>query len=401
MSKAFSAESLMAHVRVLAGEIGPRPAGHPEEMRARQYVRQVLHDLGYYEIETLPFLTSDTWGYGLGYPLALALAGNLPGRKSGRTGRFLGSALSLFSGYTLVQTARSGKQPLAALAPRNHSATLLVKIPPVNTPERKLVLLGHLDTNKNRHSFKPQWKKLLLGMMTFGIGATVSNGIAQLAAALGAGEGANKMRKASALAIALGLLVTLYDEEGGYVDGANDNATAVACLLGLAAHLKENPLQHTEVWLAFTGAEEVGCVGAHALLDAYSAELRDAWFLDFEMVGTEEIAYVTRHSGLSNLSSYTPDAESLDWAITTAQKMPELNIQGKEMVITEEVGTLRGRGYRGLCLVGVGEDGWLANWHQYTDDVAHIEPSGLEKAARFAWAMMEELDAGVVGKLAT
>lgn len=45
------------------------------------------------------------------------------------------------------------------------------------------------------------------------------------------------------------------------------------------------PLEHTEVWLAFTGAEEVGSVGMHVLLDRCGEQLRDAYFLDFEMVG--------------------------------------------------------------------------------------------------------------------
>lgn len=134
---------------------------------------------------------------------------------------------------------------------------------------------------------------------------------------------------------------------GPYVDGANDNASAVACALGLAERLKTEPLEHTEVWLAFTGAEEIGCLGTHALLDAYSETLRDTWFLDFEMVGTDEIAYVT----------------------------------------------LRSRGYRGLCLAGFGDDGWLANWHQTIDDTAHLVSAGLEKATTFAWRMLHALEA--------
>lgn len=137
------------------------------------------------------------------------------------------------------------------------------------------------------------------------------------------------------------------DGRGPYVDSANDNASAVACALGLAEHLKTEPLEHTEVWLAFTGAEEVGCLGIHALLGAYSETLRDAWFLDFEMVSTDEIAYVT----------------------------------------------LRSRGYRGLCLAGFGDDGWLANWHQTTDDTAHLVSAGLEKATTFAWRMLQALEA--------
>jgi hypothetical protein len=62
------------------------------------------------------------------------------------------------------------------------------------------------------------------------------------------------------------------------------------------------------------------------------------------------------------------------------------------MVIVEEVGTLRGRGFRGICLVGVGPDGWLANWHLYSDTVDNIVPEGVERAAHFALAMLETLD---------
>jgi hypothetical protein len=40
----------------------------------------------------------------------------------------------------------------------------------------------------------------------------------------------------------------------------------------------------------------------------------------------------------------------------------------------------------------VGPDGWLANWHRYSDNVYSIEPAGIERAARFALAMMQTLD---------
>jgi hypothetical protein len=144
--------------------------------------------------------------------------------------------------------------------------------------------------------------------------------------------------------------------------------------------------------LAFTGAEEVLCVGLHHLLDRYGTALRGAWFIDFEMVGAETIAYVTRHSGLSLVNAYMPDAESLALAERTARRRPDLHVQGRDMVMVEEVGALRGRGYRGICLVGVGPDGWLANWHQYTDTAENIIPAGVERAVRFALAMLHTLD---------
>ncbi len=391
MIDALLSDALMLHIRKLAGEIGPRPAGHPAEMRARQYIRQVLSALDYDEVETLPFLTPDTWGYALGNPLALTLVSNLLGMRS-RVGRLLGGATALASAYTLWRSTCVDKQPLAALSPRRQSATLIARVPPVEEPRRTLVLLAHTDSNKHRPSFSPRLKKYLLGLTTAGLASMASNGVAQIIEGLSGSQGARKFRRASLWAVVASLLIALYDETGPYVPGASDNASAVACVLGLAAQLRQQPLRHTEVWLAFTGAEEAGCLGAHALLDTYGDRLRDAWFLDLEMVGTTEIAYVTRHTGFSLLSAYRPDAESLAWVERVSHQHPEMGVRGRDMVIGEEVGALRVRGYRGVCLSGFGPDGWLENWHQTSDNVENLVPAGLEKATRFAWAMLQDLD---------
>ncbi|MFN2110204.1 MAG: M20/M25/M40 family metallo-hydrolase, partial [Anaerolineae bacterium] len=366
MTDAFLSDALMLHVRKLADEIGPRPAGHPAEMRARQYIRQVLSTLGYDEIETLSFPAPDTWGYSLGNPLVLTLASNLLGTRS-HLGRLLGGLTALTSAYTLWRSTCTDKQPLAAFSPRRQSATLIVRVPPTEEPRRTLVLLAHTDSNKHRPSFSPQLKKYMLGLTTAGMAAMASNGAAQIIEGLSASKGARKFRKASLWVVLASLLIVLYDETGPYVPGASDNASAVACVLGLAKQLRQQPLHHTEVWLVFTGAEEVGCLGTHALLDAYGDRLRDAWFLDLDMVGAKDVVYVTRHTGFSLLSAYRPDAESLSWAESTAHRYPEIGVQGGTMVIGEEVGALRVRGYRGVCLSSIGPDGWLENWHQSSD----------------------------------
>jgi hypothetical protein len=392
MTDFLSSEALMTHVRALAQDIGPRPAGHPEEARAREYIRRVLADVGLYDIEGMPFPTWDTWGYTLLGPPLLALAGNAL-RRGGRPGKLTGGLAALLGAYSLWQGAGAHRQPLSFLFPKRQTANLIARIPPTGERRHTVVLIGHTDTNKHRPTFSPATKRFLLASTTLGMVTLLVNGSAQLAQAAGAGKKAEVTRRASALGLISLLPVILYDEKDGYIDGANDNATAVACLLGLGGQLKQNPLRHTEVWLAFTAAEEVGCLGMHELLDVYGHQLADAWFIDFEMVGAEEIIYVTRHSGLSYLNAYTPDEESLALAGETSQQHPELGVYGRPVVITEEVGSLRGRGYRGLCLAGVGPDGWLANWHQYSDNVHHIEPAGMERAARFALAMMQMLDA--------
>jgi len=387
----LTANSLLTHVQTIAVEIGPRPAGHRAEQAAHAYVRDILAGLGYESPETLPFPTPDTWGYAMGVPLALSLAGHL--LKS----RLLGSIISLGSAYAFWEATRVNRQPLLALAPRYSSRTLLLRVPPTGEPKRRVVLLGHVDTNKARATFHPRIKKMLLALTTAGLGAMALDGLIQLGEALWPPLRRRRPHRITAVALLAALGLTLYDERGGYIPGAGDNGSAVAVLLGLAAHLRDHPLQHTEVWLAFTGAEEVGGLGTHVLLDVYGNSLRDAWFIDLEMVSTEEIVYVTRHSGFSYLSSYTPDGESLAWAEAAARRHPEYGVHGRPLVIGEEVGTLRARGYRGICLAGVGPDGWLAHWHRPEDDVAHLNPDGLEKAARFAWVMMQMLDEGKAG----
>jgi hypothetical protein len=382
----LSSDALMAHVRALAQDIGPRPAGHEGEAQARAYIRRALVEAGLSEVEEMPFPTWDTWGYTMLTPMALALLGNALGRWS-RVGQLVGGLLSLLGAYQVLQGVRAGRQPLAPLFPKRQTANLIARLQPARERRQRVVLVGHTDTNKQRVSFAPWSKRFLRSAATLGIAMLALNGLAQLA-----GKRAAPLRRGSAWGIAALLSVLLYDEVEGYVDGASDNATAVACLLGLGAHLVRHPLRHTEVWLAFTGAEEVGCLGMHKLLDAYGGQLADAWFIDFEMVGTDEIVYVTRHSSLSHLGAYAPDSESLALADETSARHPEIGVSGQPVVIAEEVGSLRGRGYRGLCLVGVGKDGWLANWHRYEDDVEHVEPSGVERAARFALAMLHVLD---------
>lgn len=399
----LSADALFAHVTALADGIGPRPPGHPAEEQARDHIRAALHDLGLGDdIETIPFHTSDTWGYLFLMPLLLALGGNLLGNqrlddasrvRRGRLAALLGAAASLAAAYGLRQGWSGNRQPFKPLYPAQRpTATLVRRIPPAGEPRHKLVLIGHTDTNKHRLTFAPLLKGQMKQLTTSGLATVALNAVAQFAQVLGAGNWAEKLRRQTVQSMLLSSGLLLVDELGGFVDGANDNATAVACLLGLAGQLTVTPLQHTEVWLAFTGAEEVGSLGTHALLDHYGDALRDAWFLDFELVGAGEIVYVTQH-GISQFTQYAPDAESVAWAAETARQHPEFGVQGVDMPIVEEVGALRGRGYRGLCLAGRGADGLPVNWHRYDDNAANIEPETLEQAARFAWAMLQTLDA--------
>jgi hypothetical protein len=383
----LAATALLAHVRALAGMIGPRPAGGRAELLARGYVKSALLDAGVTEPpEEQPFATPDTIGYALVYALGVALAGNLLSSLSRRRLRGAGGALSLLGAYAIYQTLAGRRQPLNTLPPAAPSANLIVRLPPTGKVRRRAVLLAHLDTNKHRLSFAPPARRLFRAAGSAGVTLTALNGLALL-------FGWRRARSLSLAALAGAVPLVTLDELGEFVPGANDNASGVACALGLAAQLTAEPLAQTEVWLAFTGAEEVGCVGLHALLDQHREALADAWFVNLSMVGAGDIAYITHHTGFTHFSAYEPDGESLAWAAETARANPQLGVRGKPMRAQDEVGALRARGFRGVCLTGVGADGWSVNGHQRADRLDGVEPRSLEQAARFAWAMLRTLDA--------
>ena len=115
---------------------------------------------------------------------------------------------------------------------------------------------------------------LLIGFLVLGgwIGSLVTLGVYTLNAALylfGAATGSSWPYFVSLPGTVYGtaaLAILLVELRLPYSPGANDNAAAVAVNLGIASALACEPLSSTEVWLAFTGAEEVDHRGLKELL---------------------------------------------------------------------------------------------------------------------------------------
>ncbi|NTW97551.1 MAG: Zn-dependent exopeptidase M28 [Oscillochloris sp.] len=377
--------ALLRHVSALAYSIGPRPAGHETEARARTYIRKALEEIGITEVKAQPFKAPDTWAYALGTPFALSLGGILLGRL-GWPGRILGTLVGGAAAYLTWRAASGLRQPLDQVGPQRTSANLIVRLPCEGRYRRTVVLLANVDTNRHRDSFSAARKAALPATTTAMLGL-------QAAGVVAGAVGKPWLTRSIAAAQAATLGAIMADESGPFVDGANDNASSVACLLGIAAALGAQPLQHTDIWLVFTGAEEVGLVGAHALLDEYGDQLRSAYFVNLAMVGRGDLAYVSRHSGFSYLSGYAPDAESVALVERTASAERHFGIYGKDLMMLDQTAALRRRGYKGVCLVSLDADGWPANWHRDTDSIGNIQPEALERAARFSLAMLQTLDA--------
>jgi hypothetical protein len=103
------------------------------------------------------------------------------------------------------------------------------------------------------------------------------------------------------------------------------------------------------------------------------------------------LCYATRH-GVTYLTQYHPGKEILQLAEKTAQTHPELGVTGRDMLILEEVATLRLAGHNALCIMGYDEKGYLPLWHRLSDRLENLNPETLQRAAQFTWELVQTID---------
>ncbi|MEA2472620.1 MAG: hypothetical protein QOE06_535 [Thermoleophilaceae bacterium] len=112
--------------------------------------------------------------------------------------------------------------------------------------------------------------------------------------AAGALTGRRGLARTGALMCALGTAAFVDIRSRAVVPGANDNLTAVACLVALARRLREEPIEGVRVLLVSAGSEESFQEGIRAWgrrhFDSLPRERTS--FVTIEMVGSPELAMV-------------------------------------------------------------------------------------------------------------
>ncbi len=381
--------SLMVHMQRLCKRIGPRPPASPQEHAAGEYVKEVLRALGLPAPTEQAFRSQNSIGWVIIPSVALSTVGVLLG-LAGRWGKLAGAALFLLGLFGIWQMLTAAPVFFRRLIQRWPSRNLFVELQPTGEVRQRLFLVGHLDTQKQRFTAPIPWPQYhsLQMLSTIVLGAAVFLWLL-LGGILG-WQGLPWYLWIIEGMFILTLLVLVNDELQPHIEGANDNATAVSILLGMAGALRQQPLAHTAVTLLFTGCEEVPCVGMEAFLKRYAVPVEGSYWIDLEMVGTGSLCYITRH-GMSPLSYY-PHPKMVQLAESAAREFPVLGVTGRPMLIIEEVANLRRHGYQALCLAGYNAQGFLPNWHRLSDRLENIEPATLERAAMFTWALAQEVD---------
>ncbi|MEJ2211967.1 MAG: M28 family peptidase, partial [Anaerolineae bacterium] len=163
--------------------------------------------------------------------------------------------------------------------------------------------------------------------------------------------------------------------------------------------LAEHPLQHTEVWLALTGCEEVGARGMAAFLDAHAEELgQEAVYLILDQVGAGRQGYLTA-DGLVRKRPTHPRALALARRARAALEGVEV-AERVGIAYTDALAATR-RGLVALTVVALPlrDEEAETHWHQMSDTVEHLDRESLADVCAFARQLLQEIDAGPVEPL--
>lgn len=409
---AHYAERALAYARAIASlaTVEADPAGRSEphpgrgsataaEERAAAMVRQQLRRLGVEQIESQSFVGLRSLWLFLSLAFGFALGGHaafwLLAKPSGLwTALLVSLALFGMSGYLLWRKFTFRSYPLRDLLPHGPSQNVIAVLPPQAEPLRKAVLVAHLDSHRAVFWYA---NDLLLRLYAVAV-PLVMYGVfiaplLYLLADLTAWGGFAYAALIFAFAQFAAWLTGMTADLGPYSPGANDNASAVGTLLALAERLRKEPLQHTQVWLAFTSCEESGGDGLLKLLETHGEALKDALWLDFELVGIgEQLAYLCREGVLRKRSIPKEVAAGLESAAAQAGVALQPVDAGWVGVFTE-AGMLWEHGYRAACLVCLREaDSLLPEWHRLSDTPDRLEASALGQAHEVAWRWLQDND---------
>ncbi len=384
---------MLSDVVALAGEIGPRGTGTPGEEAAAHFVVERLAGMEL-PIEQQIFRAVASQN---AFPLAidaLALLAFIIYSFGGRPGRWIGAGLALTTAPLLWQTIRTSGRPIRTLLPKVTSRNVVTRIEPSGETGQRVVLLAHLDTNRCRIVWQSTARRLLEPLAYLTLAMLASMGLLFLVGALLGGPRWVWWASLLPAGYAVGTVITLWkDDRAPYSPGAHDNAASVAVALEVGRRLVAQPLDRTQVWLAFTGAEETDHAGLYALLRRHNSMLRNAAFIGLEGLGSGDLVTLTRQGFCAH---YTPDAGLLALAETVAAERPDLGVRPAQTTWEDEVGTLRRSGYRAICIVGLDPlTGTLPHWHRADDTPETTSGEFMERAAGFLMALLKALDGQV------
>jgi hypothetical protein len=381
------------HIRHLSVEIKDRGSCTANEHQAAGYIVDQLQLLGVPQVESEEFrgTPSTYWPYCAAF--GVALVGTLLAVWMGsQAGLVIGGIFNLLGMWAMFSESEFTANWTRWILPTRQTKNVVGVIPPKKDVEHKVVLCAHLDSHRTPVFFSTRkWQHLFSGITT---AAFLSLVAATLAFFLGALFNWDWLRWAGILfALVQGFVLALVASADftPFSPGANDNASGVGVVLGLAEQILKEPLSNSEVNLLFTDCEETGAHGMVAYLDKHSEALgKEAVYIILDEVGAGQVKIITT-DGLVFKHATHPGAMKL--ARQVASKLGMDTREGVGAAYTDALPATK-RGLVALALVSQlpQHSAGVNHWHQVSDRIEFIELQALQDIHEFTWNILQAIE---------
>ena len=382
--------TLIDDVRYLSETIGPRGTGTSSEAAAAEFVGKRLNEYGYKpEIHVFKTVPSQN-----AFPIAISVLTLIAAAVFPLgvvVSNWLAVILSIGAGWSLWQTIRNDPiNPLTMALSKVPSQNVEVCVNPKGKVENRVVILAHLDSNRCRLVWQSLSVKSLGPMTWLTLAVPIGMGLLYLCGTITR----NLLWWWISLpfvAYEIGAIITLIrDDRTPFSPGAHDNAASIAVAIEVAKRISNNPLNNTETWFVFDGAEETDHGGTIDFLRRHGGGLREAVFIGLEGLGSGEIVYLTRQGVCAY---YRPHPSLLKLTQMVSADHPELDFRPAQMIAEDDVRTLSVRGYRAICFAGRDpETGILPRWHRIDDTYDSVSERTMLRASEILHAVLKEID---------
>ncbi len=330
---------------------------------------------------------------------ALAAAGSAAGIAGlTKVGRPLAAAVGAAAAALIADDASNGPRLMRkAVAPDRTTWNVVGEIGPADA-ERTLVLLAHHDAAQTGRIFDQGGQRFIAARFP-GLVERADTSVplwwgvfgGPLMVAAGAITG-RKGLTAAGSAVSAGAALSLADiQRGAVVPGANDNLSAVACLVAVAEALRDEPLDGLRVVLASCGAEEILQGGIHGFAARHLSKMdrQRTWVLNLDTVGSPELCLLEGEGEVVMEDFFDRGWRDLIARVADREGIP-MRRGMRSRASTDTVVPSRMR-FPSACLVSLDEDKALSNYHWPTDTPENLSYPTVACAADLSLAVAREL----------
>ena len=209
--------------------------------------------------------------------------------------------------------------------------------------------------------------------------------------ALGAVRGRRGMLAAGTAGSILGVATFADVARSPIVPGANDNLTAVAVLVALAEHLRDEPVAGLRVLLASCGAEEVIQGGIYGFAKRHFATLDRGrtWVLNLETVGSPRL-FLLEGEGPVVMEDYH-DRSFRDLVVRAAANAGAPLQRGLRARNSTDAVLPSRAGFATATLASMNRYKALSNYHLMSDTPANVDFTTVLQALTVTDAVAREL----------